>query len=109
MTADHLGNIPYEAPGMGFGLGFQVRREVGIARLPGSVGEYGWAGNAGTLFWNDPQEQLIAIYMIQVSSEDRIALRNQFKSLVSQAIIDRDSRPQHEVRGIGGVHPMATQ
>ena len=79
MTADHLGSIPYDAPGMGFGLGFQVRREAGIARLPGSVGEYGWAGNAGTLFWNDPPEQLIAIYMIQVSSEDRIALRNQLK------------------------------
>ena len=109
MTADHLGSIPYDAPGMGFGLGFQVRRAVGMARLPGSVGEYGWAGNAGTLFWNDPQEQLIAIYMVQVSSEDRGYLRNQFKSLVSQAIIDRGSRPPHEGRGVGVVHPVATR
>jgi len=89
MTADHLGTIPYNAPGMGFGLGFQVRRDAGIGGLPGSVGEYGWAGNAGTLFWIDPSEQLIAIYMVQVNPEDRIYLRNQFKSLVSQAIVDR--------------------
>lgn len=107
MTADHLGRIPYPVPGMGFGLGFQVRRNVGVASLPGSVGEYGWAGNAGTLFWNDPQERFIAIYMIQVSSEDRLALRNQFKSLVSQAIIGQSSGIPHGGRGAGG-HPGAT-
>jgi CubicO group peptidase (beta-lactamase class C family) len=93
MTADHLGSIPYESPGMGFGLGFQVRREAGVARLPGSVGEYGWAGAAGTVFWIDPSEQLIAIYMVQVGTHDRTYFRNQFKSLVSQAIVDRGQRP----------------
>ena len=88
MTADHLGAIPIEAPGLGFGLGFQVRREAGIAGLAGSVGEYGWAGNAGTLFWIDPKEQLIAIYMIQVSDPDRVALRNQFRTMVIQSIVE---------------------
>ena len=56
--------------------------------LPGSLGEYGWAGNAGTLFWIDPKEELFAIYMVQVSDPDRIALRNQFRSMVQSAIID---------------------
>lgn len=88
MTVDHLGSIPIEAPGLGFGLGFQVRRDAGVAGLAGSVGEYGWAGNAGTLFWIDPKEQLIAIYMIQVSDPDRVALRNQFRTMVLQAIVD---------------------
>ncbi len=88
MTADHLGAIPTETQGLGFGLGFQVRREAGVAGLAGTVGEYGWAGNAGTLFWIDPKEQLIAIYMIQVSDPDRIALRNQFRTMVLQAIVD---------------------
>jgi CubicO group peptidase (beta-lactamase class C family) len=88
MTADHLGAIPIDAPGLGFGLGFQVRREAGVAGLAGTVGEYGWAGNAGTLFWIDPKEQLIAIYMIQVSDPDRIALRNQFRTMVIQSIVD---------------------
>ena len=71
-----------------FGLGFEVRRRVGGAGLPGSVGEYGWAGNAGTLFWIDPKEDLIAIYMVQVSDGDRIMLRNQFRTMVQAAIID---------------------
>jgi CubicO group peptidase (beta-lactamase class C family) len=92
MTADHLGAIPVETPGLGFGLGFQVRRDAGIAGIAGSVGEYGWAGNAGTLFWVDPKEKLIAIYMVQVSDFDRIALRNQFRTLVQSAIIDTPGR-----------------
>jgi len=88
MTADHTGHRPGRPPGLGFGLGFEVRTMTGEAGLPGSVGEYGWAGNAGTLFWVDPKEQLIAIYMVQVSDPDRIALRNQFRTMVQSAIID---------------------
>ncbi|MCA0302017.1 MAG: beta-lactamase family protein [Proteobacteria bacterium] len=88
MTADHTGNRPGRPPGLGFGLGFEVRTMVGEAALPGSIGEYGWAGNAGTLFWIDPREQLVAIYMVQVSDPDRVALRNQFRSMVQAAIID---------------------
>jgi CubicO group peptidase (beta-lactamase class C family) len=88
MTADHVGSRPGRPPGLGFGLGFEVRTTTGEAALPGSVGEYGWAGNAGTLFWIDPKEQLIAIYMVQVSDPDRVALRNQFRTMVQSAIID---------------------
>jgi CubicO group peptidase (beta-lactamase class C family) len=88
MTADHTGLRPGRPPGLGFGLGFEVRSEEGEAALPGSVGEYGWAGNAGTLFWIDPKEQLIAIYMVQVSDPDRIMLRNQFRTMVQAAIIN---------------------
>ena len=88
MTADHTLNRPGRPPGLGFGLGFEVRQRMGDSALPGSVGEYGWAGNAGTLFWIDPKEQLIAIYMVQVSDPDRIALRNQFRTMVQAALID---------------------
>ena len=88
MTADHTLNRPGRPLGLGFGLGFEVRTRTGDSALPGTVGEYGWAGNAGTLFWIDPKEQLIAIYMVQVSDPDRIALRNQFRTMVQAAIID---------------------
>jgi CubicO group peptidase (beta-lactamase class C family) len=88
MTTDHTGNRPGRPPGLGFGLGFEVRTTTGDAALPGSVGECGWAGNAGTLFWIDPKEQLIAIYMVQVSDPDRVALRNQFRTMVQSAIIE---------------------
>lgn len=87
MTADHTGNLPGLPPGLGFGLGFMVRKQVGQAGLPGSIGEYGWAGNAGTLFWVDPSEQLIALYLVQVNDFDRDLLRNQFRTMVQSAII----------------------
>jgi CubicO group peptidase (beta-lactamase class C family) len=88
MTSDHTLARPGRPPGLGFGLGFEVRTSVGDAALPGSLGEYGWAGNAGTLFWIDPKEQLIAIYMVQVSDRDRIMLRNQFRTMLQSAIIN---------------------
>jgi CubicO group peptidase (beta-lactamase class C family) len=57
--------------------------------LPAGLrGAHGWAGNAGTLFWIDPKELLMAIYMVQVRDPDRIALRNQFRTMVQSAIID---------------------
>jgi CubicO group peptidase (beta-lactamase class C family) len=86
MLADHAGGLPGLPPGLGFGLGFQVREKVGQAGIAGSLGEYGWSGNAGTIFWVDPVEQLIAIYMVQVNDLDRIALRNQFRTMVQAAI-----------------------
>ncbi len=88
MTADHTGARPGRPPGLGFGLGFEVRTSVGDSGLPGSLGEYGWAGNAGTLFWIDPKEQLIAIYMVQVDDGARVMLRNQFRTMVQSAIIN---------------------
>ncbi|MBR0825089.1 beta-lactamase family protein [Bradyrhizobium manausense] len=70
MASDHLGpDVPTNgtllAPGHGFGLGFAVRREAGIAPFPGSVGQYFWSGIAGTFFWIDPKEDLFAVFMSQ--------------------------------------------
>lgn len=51
------------ASGYTFGLGLAVRPSNGLARLPGSAGDYNWAGYAGTIFWIDPSEKLVAVYM----------------------------------------------
>jgi len=87
MTADHLGTIPGFLPGNGFGLGFAVRTATGVATVPSSIGTYYWGGLAGTVFWVDPEEELIAILMVQAPSEsDRLS--NLFYSLVYQALVD---------------------
>ncbi|MCK1386303.1 serine hydrolase domain-containing protein [Bradyrhizobium sp. 21] len=70
MASDHLDpavkiNGTLLAPGHGFGLGFAVRREAGIAPFPGSVGQYFWSGIAGTFFWIDPKEDLFVVFMSQ--------------------------------------------
>jgi CubicO group peptidase (beta-lactamase class C family) len=88
MTSNHLApGVRTWHAGYGFGLGFAVRTEQGQAGWPGSVGEYWWAGYGGTLFWVDPAEELIVIYMSQQTHNRRV-YRRMMRYLVSQAIID---------------------
>ncbi|HEX7812437.1 MAG TPA: serine hydrolase domain-containing protein [Burkholderiales bacterium] len=98
MTADHLGTriaapvTPGElllgVPGYTFGLGFAVRQGPGVAGVPGSAGEFMWAGYAGTYFWVDPKEELTAVMMMQAPSPIRAYFRRLFKQLVYAAIED---------------------
>jgi len=91
MTADHLGAIAAESPllppGHGFGLGFAVRTHRGLAPVPGSVGQYFWGGIAGTSFWVDPEEGLIAMLLAQAPGQ-RDHLRQLFRALVYAAFDD---------------------
>jgi CubicO group peptidase (beta-lactamase class C family) len=91
MTADHLGLRPVLGDvlpsGHGFGLGFAVRRETGVAPLPGSKGLYYWGGIAGTAFFVDPLEQLFAVLMIQAPVQ-RHRYRALFRHLVYAAVDD---------------------
>jgi len=90
MASDHLGPISatIRRPGYTFGLGFQVRKDVGLDGQSGSIGEYGWAGAGGTYFWVDPKEQVVAILMTQAPGPSRVYYRQLFKELVQQAIVD---------------------
>jgi len=98
MTSDHLGTrisapvtpgeILLASPGYTFGLGFAVRQAAGIAGVPGSAGEFMWGGYAGTYFWIDPKEQIVAVYMSQAPSPIRAYYRKLFKQLVYAAIVD---------------------
>ena len=98
MTSDHLGTrvaAPLQpgelllgTPGYTFGLGFAVRQGDGVAGVPGSAGEFTWAGYAGTFFWVDPQEGIVGVYMTQAPSPIRAYYRKMFKALVYQALVD---------------------
>jgi CubicO group peptidase (beta-lactamase class C family) len=91
MTSDHLGTIAGATdllpPGHGFGLGFAVRTQSGMAPFPGSVGNYYWGGAAGTTFWVDPAERLYAVLMIQAPVQ-REHYRVLFRDMVYAAIAD---------------------
>ena len=76
---------PTPEVGYSFGLGFAVRTAPGRSPVPGSVGDYFWAGAYGTYFWNDPQEQLFAIFMVQ-GPADRVQYRYAMRQLVYQAL-----------------------
>jgi CubicO group peptidase (beta-lactamase class C family) len=98
MTSDHLGPIAdagpspttglLGTPGYGFGLGFAVRHQDGVAAVHGSAGDYTWGGFAGTYFWIDPKEELFGILMTQQPGPVRVQYRKIFRQLVYQSIID---------------------
>lgn len=92
MTADHLGPeiriVPDILPdGYGFGLGFAVRRQDGIASFPGSAGDFYWEGLGGTSFWVDPREELYGLIMVQAPGR-REHYRRTLRQLVYAATLE---------------------
>ncbi len=75
--------------GQTFGLGVRVVEDIGLASGIGSPGAHGWGGAAGTLYFIDPQEELVAIFMTQVMGlGENTPIRQDFETLVYQAIDD---------------------
>jgi CubicO group peptidase (beta-lactamase class C family) len=66
--------------GVGWGLA-----NVNVA----ADGEYGWDGTAGTIFWVDPARQMITVLMTQIAPANPDSLRQRFKTLVQQALVQR--------------------
>ena len=101
MTANHLpgdgsmaefalnggyGEVGFD--GMGFGLGVAVGQGPAATGVIGSAGEYMWGGAASTLFWVDPAEELIVVFMTQLLPSGTFNFRGQLKALVYPAIVD---------------------
>lgn len=74
--------------GVGFGLGVSVTLDPVKAKVPGSVGDYGWGGAASTNFTIDPKEDLVYMVMTQLMPSSTWPLRPQLKQLVFQSLID---------------------
>jgi CubicO group peptidase (beta-lactamase class C family) len=87
MTVDHLAGV-YDTPGQGFGLGFEVTKELGKNGDPGSVGAFGWGGAYHTTYWVDPAEKLVAVFMTQLMPATGSDAHGKFNALVYQSIID---------------------
>ena len=90
MASNHTGDLVNgqfgrPARGMGFGLGVQVVEDPVAADLRQSKGTFGWAGAYGTNINIDPQEKMVNIILMQVSTPQ---LQRDFENAVMQAIID---------------------
>ena len=81
----NIGPLPLS--GYGFGLGSRVLLNVAESVMPGSVGEFGWAGAAKTYYWVDPKEELIGILMTQYMASFDLPEKD-FQVLSYQAIIE---------------------
>ena len=96
MTADHLGPrgnrddaLYVNVPGRGYGVGFDVyvRVDEGRAYVLGNVGEFFKDGAAGTIYWVDPKEDIVAVFMVS-SPANRLYYRFLIKDLIYQAIVN---------------------
>jgi len=74
--------------GMGFGLTMAVSQGPVETQVVGSRGEFMWGGAASTIFWVDPAEELIVIFMTQLIPSGTFNFRGQLKTIVYPAIVD---------------------
>jgi CubicO group peptidase (beta-lactamase class C family) len=73
--------------GMGFGLTMAVGLGPARTGVIGSAGEYMWGGAASTIFWVDPAESLVVVFMTQLMPSGTFNFRGQLKALVYPAIV----------------------
>jgi len=73
--------------GVGFGLGFAMTVDQLVS---GALGQddYYWGGAASTIFWIDPVEDLVAIFLTQLLPSSTYAFRPWLRNMVYSAIVD---------------------
>lgn len=72
--------------GVGFGLGFATKVDPVRNGYPASTGSFFWGGLASTLFWVDPVEELVVIFMTQLMPSSTFNFRGQLENIVYAAL-----------------------
>jgi CubicO group peptidase (beta-lactamase class C family) len=85
MAVGAFSETAYE--GVGFGLGFAMTLgQVEAGALGG--GDYYWGGAASTIFWVDPKEDLVVIFMTQLMPSATFNFRGQLRNIIYSAIVE---------------------
>ena len=88
LASSALGDFSETAyEGVGFGLGFATSMDE-VATGQVGAGDYYWGGAASTIFWVDPVEDLVVIFMTQLMPSATFNFRGQLKNIVYSAIED---------------------
>ena len=74
--------------GVGFGLGFAMIVDLPRTQNVGSIGEYYWGGAASTIFWIDPAEDMIVIFLTQFMPSGTFNFRGQIKQILYPGLLD---------------------
>ena len=86
-----LGNRDDDAyvPESGYGVGFDfyVRVDTAGVDFPANVGEFCKGGAAGTIYWVDPKENMVAVLMMSTPTLGK-AYRKLIQSMIYKSIIE---------------------
>ena len=72
--------------GIGFGLGGWVMLDPARAQTLGSPGDFGWGGMASTVYWVDPAEEMVVIFLTQLTPSSGYPIRKELRALVYSAL-----------------------
>ncbi len=73
--------------GVGFGLGFSVILDPVKTQSLTDIGEYGWGGAASTVFWVNPKEEMVVIFLTQLLPSSTYQVRRELRSLVYSSLM----------------------
>jgi CubicO group peptidase (beta-lactamase class C family) len=71
--------------GVGFGLGFAMSLDA-VATGAMGEGDYYWGGAASTIFWVDPAEDLVVVFMTQLMPSATFNFRGQLKNIIYSSL-----------------------
>ena len=106
MITNHTGDLPIYIRGRdayGFGLSFSMLTDPDNSREALTPGSFGWGGAWGTVFWIDPAERTVMVFMTQITSYSHFNIRQDFPNMVMQAITESHRTGAGQ---IGGYEPI---
>ena len=84
MSESAFSETPYA--GVGFGLGFSVMLDPAKSQTLSDIGEFGWGGMASTVFFINPKEDMLVIFMTQLIPSSTYQVRRELRSLIYSAL-----------------------
>lgn len=92
MTALHTGDLKAgHNPGTGFGLTWEVTRSNEGTLTGQSIGTFGHGGAFGTYGWVDPAQNLVGVFLVQLSGDIK-PTRDAFVGMANSAILQGPAR-----------------
>jgi CubicO group peptidase (beta-lactamase class C family) len=89
-TIDLISSTHLETGDNNMGLGFGVLSNKNESELARSIGSITWGGFFSTTFWIDPQEEVIAILMLQMYPFDYWEIQKDFEDSIYTIISEKN-------------------
>ena len=99
MISNHIGDNEMDVWGPGFGLGYSIVLDPAKANEHLSPGSFFWSGAWNTYSWVDPTENMLAVFMTQVTPFGTLNVMRDLSTVASQAIVESNRNSPPTVMG----------